>query len=264
MEIPLYQVDAFTDRLFGGNPAAVCALTAWLPDNVLQQIAAENNLAETAFLVPGGDGYHLRWFTPTMEVDLCGHATLAAAWVVFRWLAPRRTSVPFATRSGMLTVDQQGDKLVLDFPARPPSPCTPPAALLKGLQRPPRAVFRSRDYLAVYDNEEEVRALAVDMSHLARLDSLGVIVTAPGRQVDFVSRFFAPQAGIPEDPVTGSAHCTLAPYWVQRLGRHDLHARQLSPRGGELWCRLVGQRVLIAGRAVPYLKGSILLDDPAG
>ncbi|MBX7168889.1 MAG: PhzF family phenazine biosynthesis protein [Pirellulales bacterium] len=262
MRISLYQVDAFTSRVFGGNPAAVCPLERWLPAAVLQGLAAENNLSETAFLVGGAGRYELRWFTPTIEVDLCGHATLAAAYVVFEHLEPGRVHVEFTSRSGPLHVRRKGARLVLDFPARPPQPCVTPPALLAGLDRAPRAVLRSRDYLAVYDSAAEIRALRPDFRRLAELDALGLIVTAPGEETDFVSRFFAPQSGIDEDPVTGSAHCTLVPYWAEVLGKTELTARQLSTRGGELWCRLAGERVDIAGEAVLYLRGEVLADLP--
>jgi predicted PhzF superfamily epimerase YddE/YHI9 len=257
MQLPLYQIDAFTSRLFRGNPAAVCPLESWLADETLQAIAAENNLSETAFFV-GKDGrYHLRWFTPTVEVDLCGHATLASAFVVFEHLSPDLQVVKFETRSGLLSVERYNDRLRMDFPARPPAKCDPPPELLVGLGSSPAAVFRARDYLVVYETEEQVRAIRPDFAALEKLPALGVIATAPGRSSDFVSRFFAPGAGIPEDPVTGSAHCTLVPYWAERLRKQSLHALQVSRRGGELWCELAGDRVLIAGNAVEYLRGTI-------
>ncbi|HXZ02752.1 MAG TPA: PhzF family phenazine biosynthesis protein [Stellaceae bacterium] len=259
MRLPLYQIDAFTDRRFGGNPAAVVPLEQWLPDAVLQAIAAENNLAETAFLRREGEDYALRWFTPTVEVDLCGHATLASAYAIFRFLEPQRERVGFQTReAGRLSVAKRGDLLAMDFPALPPRPCATPAGLAEALGKAPQAVLQAtRDTLAVYGREEEVAALAPDMSALARLDCQAVIVTAPGGGVDFVSRFFAPRLGIPEDPVTGSAHCTLAPYWAGRLGKPSLAARQISARGGEIACELKGDRVDLAGRCVLYLDGVI-------
>lgn len=257
MKIPLYQIDAFASRVFAGNPAAVCPLPTWLPDATLQAIAAENNLSETAFLV-GADGqYALRWFTPLVEVDLCGHATLAAALVIMRHLEPARTEVRFSSKSGPLVVQQQGDRLALDFPARPAAPGPVPAGLASALGREPAEILVARDHLAVYESEEQVRALAPDMTRLAALPCFAVVVTAPGRDVDFVSRFFAPRAGIPEDPVTGSAHCTLVPYWSKRLGKPELHALQVSKRGGELWCEDRGERVRIAGHGVQYLQGTI-------
>jgi len=259
MEIPLYQVDAFTSRVFHGNPAAVCPLEAWLDDETLRAIAAENNLSETAFFVREGEGYALRWFTPKAEVDLCGHATLASAFVILEILDPARQQVAFSTKSGTLTVTREGPRLVMDFPSRPGEPATASEALLRGLGREPQAVFRSRDYLVLYDSEAEIRALVPDMAALLEVDSLGVIVTAPGEQVDFVSRFFAPRVGVPEDPVTGSAHCTLIPYWSKRLGKREMTAWQVSERGGELFCTDLGERVKVAGQAVLYMQGTIRL-----
>lgn len=259
MRIPIYQIDAFTNRLFAGNPAAVCVLTEWLPDELMLAIAAENNLSETAFLVGEGGRYGLRWFTPVLEVDLCGHATLAAAFVVFRFLEPALDAVRFDTRSGELTVRRRGEWLEMDFPPRPPARAQPPPGLIEALGRPPREVWKARDYMAVYDSEDDVRHLAPDMAALGRVDMFAAIVTAPGSDADFVSRFFAPAVGVPEDPVTGSAHCTLAPYWASRLGKTVLRARQLSPRGGEILCELRGDRVALAGQAVLYLEGVIHL-----
>jgi PhzF family phenazine biosynthesis protein len=263
VRLPLYQIDAFvTDRPFTGNPAAVCPLDAWLPDPVMRAIAAENNLSETAFFVPEEAGYRLRWFTPTTEVDLCGHATLAAAFVVFGRLQPSWDRVTFATQqAGALTVTRDGDMLALDFPARPPAPCAMSEPLVAALGRRPVALFGARDYLAVYDRADDIRTLRPDFAALAALDRFAVIVTAPGAGdgVDFVSRFFAPAHGVDEDPVTGSAHCTLIPYWASRLGKARLEARQLSARGGALSCALAGDRVTIAGRAVLYLDGHITL-----
>jgi len=261
MRIPLYQIDAFAEGPFTGNPAAVCPLEAWLPDPVMQQIAAENNLSETAFFVPEGEGYQLRWFTPTTEVDLCGHATLASAFVVFRWLKPERKEVTFAAQqAGPLTVTRDGDLLALDFPARPPMPCPLPPGLDPALGRPPTAVLAARDYLAVYETADQVAALTPDFAALAALDRFAVIVTAPGNAgTDFVSRFFAPARGVDEDPVTGSSHCTLIPYWAERLGKSRLEARQLSRRGGALSCAMRSDRVTIAGRALLYLEGIITI-----
>lgn len=261
MRLPLYQIDAFTDRRFGGNPAAVVPLAEWLPDAVLQAIAAENNLSETAFFMREGEDYALRWFTPAVEVDLCGHATLASAYAIFRFLEPQRDEVGFRTlTAGRLSVAKRGDLLAMDFPARPAHPCAAPAGLAEALGKAPAAVLAARDILAVYARVEDVEALAPDMSALARLDCYAVIATAPGSGgVDFVSRFFAPRQGIAEDPVTGSAHCTLVPYWAERLGKPALSARQISRRGGELACELQGERVSIAGRCVLYLEGAITL-----
>ncbi len=257
MKIPMFQVDAFTDRVFGGNPAAVCLLAGWLPDPVLQNIAAENNLSETAFLVEQADGYALRWFTPKAEIDLAGHPTLAAAHTVFEILKPGGERVLFHSPSGLLTVVKEGRFLSMDFPSRPGQPCGAPAELVQGLGAEPREVLLARDHLAVFDTQEQVRALEPDFSVLAGLESMAVIVTAPGSDRDFVSRFFAPKVGIAEDPVTGSAHCTLVPYWSARLGKKELAARQVSERGGELKCRDRGDRVTLAGQAALYLEGYI-------
>lgn len=257
--IPLYQVDAFTSRLFGGNPAAVCPLEGdFLPDSTMQAIGNENNLSETAFLVPNGpDRYRLRWFTPENEIDLCGHATLASAFVVFTHLRPDLAQVAFDTKSGKLVVTRgDGGLLSMDFPSRPPEPGASDSRLRQALGGKAGSILVSRDYLVVYDSEEEVRALKPAMNALALMDRM-VIVTAPGREVDFVSRFFAPAAGVPEDPVTGSAHCTLIPYWADRLGKTKLHAFQVSRRGGELFCELLGNRVSMAGYAVEFMRGAI-------
>jgi PhzF family phenazine biosynthesis protein len=257
MQIPIYQVDAFTSRVFGGNPAAVCPLEAWLPDATMQAIGNENNLSETAFLVPNGDRYHLRWFTPEFEIDLCGHATLASAFVVFTRLRPDLQQVAFDTKSGELIVKRETYGLLsMDFPSRPPQPVASDPSLAKALGGNPKSILASRDYLVVYESEEEVRSLKPDMNALAQIDRM-TIVTAPGRDVDFVSRFFAPGGGIPEDPVTGSAHCTLIPYWADRLGKTKLKALQVSRRGGELWCELRGDRVTMAGHAIEFMSGTI-------
>ena len=255
MKIPYYQVDAFSSRLFSGNPAGVCLLAGWLSDALLQSIAAENNLSETAFIVQRDSFFELRWFTPSLEVDLCGHATLASAHVIFRHLGYGEPSVCFQTRSGALTVARNQDVLTLDFPARAAVPCDSPPELSEGLRAIPSITAKARDYLAVFENEHAVRILEPDMNALMRLDCLGIIATAPGEHSDFVSRFFAPRAGILEDPVTGSAHCTLIPYWAQRLKRFQLLALQVSPRGGELFCEHRGERVGIGGHAVTYSSG---------
>jgi predicted PhzF superfamily epimerase YddE/YHI9 len=259
MRLKLFQVDAFTDRPFHGNPAAVVPLDSWLPDATLQAIAAENNLSETAYFVKQGERYHLRWFTPTCEVKLCGHATLASAWVLWEKLGERAPLIRFDTRSGELRVTRDGAWLWLDFPADPARPCEAPPALVAGLGRAPREVLVAGNYVAVYDDEAAVRALKPDFRVLATLENHGVIATAPGADCDFVSRFFAPKFGIDEDPVTGSAHCTLAPLWAERLGRRNLRARQISHRGGELRCEAAGDRVRIGGQAVAYLAGEIEL-----
>lgn len=260
MRFPIYQVDAFADRVFAGNPAAVVPLQSWLPDAALYDIAAENNLSETAFFVPNGDDWDLRWFTPKVEVDLCGHATLATAWVIFTHLRPQAEELRFNTRSGQLRVSRDGDSLVLNFPARVPSPCAPPPHLAQMLGAAPVEVLMARDLVVVLETAAQVRALTPDLEAIAKLDVFAVMVTAPGDDgCDFVSRFFAPAKGIPEDPVTGSAHCALVPYWSKRLGKTDLLARQVSARGGELHCRLLGDRVALAGRVAPYLEGFITL-----
>src|SRR5512139_839326 len=257
MKLRQYQVDAFASRVFEGNPAAVCPLESWLDDGLLQAIAAENNLSETAFFVPSDNSFHLRWFTPASEVDLCGHATLAAAHVLFEHLGHPGPRIRFATRSGELTVERQGRALAMDFPARPPARCSAPEALLKALGRQPIEVWRADDYLAVFDSEETVRSITPDFDLLGTLDLRGVIVTAPGNPDDFVSRFFAPKLGVREDPVTGSAHCELAPYWAGRLGRNILTARQVSRRGGSLSCEMKGDRVVLAGHAVTFMEAEI-------
>jgi len=256
-QIPMYQVDAFSGRVFSGNPAAICPLESWLPDDKMQAIAAENNLAETAFFVPNGGSYHLRWFTPVTEVDLCGHATLASAFVVMNELTPSADAVLFETKSGTLEVTRDGDLYSMDFPSRPPEECVASPGLIAALGGTPEKVLASSDYLVVYGSEEEVRALCPRMEALMDIDRFAVIVSAPGRQVDFVSRFFAPAKGVPEDPVTGRAHCTLTPYWSKRLGKKKLHACQVSPRSGELWLEDRGERVTISGRAALFFKGTI-------
>jgi PhzF family phenazine biosynthesis protein len=253
-------VDAFAGQVFSGNPAAVCPLESWLPDAQMQAIAAENNLADTAFFVRNGSGYQLRWFTPLVEVELCGHATLASAFVILNDLMPGERSVSFETKGGTLTVTREGDLYSLDFPSRPPKPCDKVyPSLLAALGGKPETVLAARDYVVVYGSEAEVRSLQPDMQALMTIDRFAVIATAPGRGADFVSRFFAPAQGVPEDPVTGSAHCTLIPYWSRRLGKKKLHAHQVSARGGELWCEDRGERVTISGKAVRFLEGTIFL-----
>ncbi len=261
MKIPLYQVDAFTRKAFAGNPAAVCILDSWLDESLLQCIAAENNLSETAFLVPLSRGhYELRWFTPTVEVDLCGHATLASAFVIFSFVETDSPTVNFETASGLLSVTRSGELLSMDFPATKAVWTEPPQFLSNALGIHPVEVYKSRDLLVVFENETNIKAMNPDFDRLKQIrDAFAVIVTAPGENCDFVSRFFAPNAGIPEDPVTGSAHCTLIPYWAERLGKNELHALQLSKRGGELFCKHLKDRVRIAGHSVLYSKGEIYL-----
>lgn len=265
--IPLFHVDAFTREVFGGNPAAVCPLEAWLPDALLYRIAAENNLPETAFFVKTGEGcYDLRWLTPTTEVDLCGHATLASAFVLRERLGDGSPTLRFATTSsGELTVTGGGaDGYTLDFPSRPAERVPAQAALTFALGAEPDEVWKARDHVCVYAYESDVRTMVPDMVRLQAIAPHGVVVTAPADPTqspgaDFVSRFFAPAIGVPEDPVTGSTHCTLAPLWASRLGRSSLVARQVSARGGELHCVVQGDRVLLTGHAVCYLEGTIRL-----
>jgi PhzF family phenazine biosynthesis protein len=263
MKIPLYQVDAFTSEIFSGNPAAVCILDEWIDDPILQSIAAENNLSETAFLVRTGNKFDLRWFTPATEVALCGHATLASAFVLFSCRNWSEETISFKTlKSGELTVTRQGDFLEMDFPARPVSALTDPEGLGRTLGTAFVQVLSSEeDLLVVLENEKAVREVAPVFSLLEEMDYRGIIVTAPGERCDFVSRFFAPRVGIREDPVTGSAHCVLIPFWAKALGKDALQAFQVSKRGGELFCRDRGERVTIAGRAALYLEGMIRIED---
>jgi predicted PhzF superfamily epimerase YddE/YHI9 len=262
MHLPVFHVDAFTSRAYAGNPAAVCPLNAWLDDELLRLVAAENNLSETAFIVPQGDFYELRWFTPRCEVKLCGHATLASAFVIMQILAPKVDLVRFRTRlSGKLSVRRDGDFLAMSFPSLPPWRCTnPPEQLLRGLLKPPASVFQIEDnYFAVYDSPKDIAEIRPDFHLLEKLHPFGVAITAPGEDCDFVSRYFAPSYGIPEDPVTGSTHCSLGPYWAGQLRKTKLHARQLSERGGELWCEVEEKRVILKGNAVLTLRGELLL-----
>lgn len=257
MNFSIWQVDAFAPRRFGGNPAAVVPLERWLPADVMQAIAAENNLPETAFIVREGPEFGIRWFTPGMEVPLCGHATLASGWVVLNRLEPVRESVTFHSKSGPLIVKRDRDKLSLDLPAIAVQSTADLASMSRALGRQPNELFRGFQWLAVYPNEDEIRNLKPDYAGIVALGVHGVIVTAPGNDCDFVSRFFAPEAGVPEDPVTGSAHSRLVPFWAQRLNKQKMFARQVSPRGGELWCELRGDRVILGGHVVLYLEGTI-------
>lgn len=259
MKIDVYQVDAFASKPFEGNPAAICPLADWLPDDTLQAIAAENNLSETAFFVPNDDGYALRWFTPATEVDLCGHATLAAAKVLFEELGFEGDEIRFSTRSGLLTVARSGELLQMDFPAQPPMPHALPQEIVEAFGATPEDCLKFADIIAVMPTEDLVRAAKPDLSVLKRLDCRGVIITAQAEDYDFVARWFGPQTGIDEDPVTGSAFTQLVPYWAQRLGKTRFSAKQVSERGGELLCELVGDRVLISGRAVLFMRGVIEL-----
>jgi predicted PhzF superfamily epimerase YddE/YHI9 len=257
MQIPIYQVDAFTDRLFGGNPAAVCPLETWLDDATMQAVAEENNLSETAFFVPKGGDFEIRWFTPKIEIHLAGHPTLATAHVIYEHLGYKGPRIRFLSRSGELLVERKNGLLLMDFPAYEAAPLETPESLSRGLGKKPRETLLGRDFLAVFDSEQDVLGLEPDFALLGKLDCLGIIVTAPGKMCDFVSRFFAPRAGILEDPVTGSAHTLLIPYWARRLGKNTLHTFQVSKRRGELFCEYRGDRVGIAGRAVTYMTGTI-------
>ncbi len=264
MRIPLFRVDAFTKRPFAGNPAAVCPLNGWLDDQMLRKVAAENNLSATAFFVPQTDLFELRWFTPQCEIRLCGHATLAAAYVVLNILQPRGEVVRFDTRfSGMLTVRKDGEFLSMDFPAMFPKICTSTPPELLGALGPgpiPSAVLEANDtYITVYETENAIRNICPDFARMENLHPFAVGLTAPGDESDFVSRYFAPSYGVREDPVTGSVHCALTPYWIHRLDKTHLHARQVSERGGDLWCEMAGDRVVLKGNAVLALEGSLLL-----
>ena len=264
MELAIYQIDAFAERRFAGNPAAVIPLQSWLPDATLQAVAAENNLAETAFFVrengKSGSDFHLRWFTPTVEVNLCGHATLASGYVISTYLEPGRTQMSFRSRGGVLGVTRRGDRLALDFPIYPPEKTAMPAGIEKALGRKPARMLAVHQWLAVYDSEAEVADLKPDMAAIVALGKDGIIATAPGAKSDYVCRYFAPHAGIPEDPATGSAQCVTVPYWAERLGKAKLTGRQISARVGTFECELKGGRVEIAGRCVAYLEGKIHVD----
>ena len=257
VKYPLYYVDTFSCRVFGGNPAAVVTMDQWLEDATLQAIAAEHNLSETAFVIPHPNECLLRWFTPTLEMDLCGHATLGAAHILFKEHFPNQVKLNFMTRSGKLGVTRNDGLIYLDFPSRPGSPIDVDDALIDALGIKPVDAVLSRDLLVAFGSETDVRKFRPDFARIEALDAFALIVTAPGTDVDFVSRFFAPRAGVPEDPVTGSAHCTLIPYWARRLGKQRLYAKQLSKRGGDLHCELRGDRVCIGGEAVEYLRGEI-------
>jgi len=257
MNLTIYQIDAFTKEVFKGNPAAICPLEDWLEAELMQKIALENNLSETAFFVEKDDSYELRWFTPTFEMDLCGHATLASAFVIYDVLGSTEKVLKFQTKSGLLTVEKQDDLLVLDFPSRPAEKCEMPNGLVEAIGGTPSETLKSRDYLLVYESEDEIHQLNPNFAELLKIDAHAVIVTAKGDSSDFVSRFFAPEVGVFEDPVTGSAHCTLIPYWAEKLGKMELFARQISARGGELFCELKGERVKIGGHATLYLKGEV-------
>lgn len=261
MNLTIFQADAFTQEVFGGNPAAVCPLEHWLDDQLLQSIAAENNLSETAFFVKKDNHYELRWFTPALEVDLCGHATLAAAHVLFQHLEYEKDTIDFHSRSGLLQVKKHNKGYAMDFPARVPQlVANPPKALFKALKTTHREIRRTKDYMLIaFEKEANIRDMNPDFGLLNTMDALGFIVTSPGDNVDFVSRFFAPRAGINEDPVTGSAHCDLVPFWAEKMDKNHFHALQISERGGEIFCEYVGDRVILIGQAVTYLQGQIVV-----
>ena len=260
MKISIFQVDAFTSELFRGNPAAVCPLESWIDDNTLQLGASENNLSETAFFVRENDGYRIRWFTPVCEVDLCGHATLASAYIIFNEIDRTVSNIKFFSNSGKLSVTKDSDLILLDFPSLPPKISHNPENIYSAFNIKPTEVLQADDYLLIYDNQEKIENILPDLSILKEVDLRGVIVSSKGNDCDFVSRFFAPKYGIDEDPVTGSAHCTLIPYWSEKLGKKKLHAKQLSKRGGELFCEMKKNRVVISGHAVKYFSGEIEID----
>jgi PhzF family phenazine biosynthesis protein len=260
VKINVYQVDAFANKPFEGNPAAICPLEEWLPEQAMQALAAENNLSETAFFVPDGDGFALRWFTPAIEVDLCGHATLAAAHVLFEELDYQSEEIRFSTKSGTLSVVRNGDSLRMDFPAQQPLPFELPVQLVEAFATTPEDCLKFNDIIAVFPSEEMVRNADPDMSLLAQLDCRGIIITAESAEYDFIARWFGPRTGIKEDPVTGSAFTQLVPYWASRLGKTEFLVKQVSQRGGELTCELVGNRVLISGRAVLFMRGVIEIE----
>lgn len=261
MKINVYQVDAFANKAFEGNPAAICPLEEWLPEQTMQAIAAENNLSETAFFVPKAESFELRWFTPATEVDLCGHATLAAAYVLFEELNFAGDSVQFNTKSGVLSVARDGEFLKMDFPAQPPTPFELPAQLVEAFGTTPSECLKFADIIAVFPSEEIVRDADPDMTLLEQLDCRGIIITSEASDYDFIARWFGPRTGITEDPVTGSAFTQLVPYWADRLGKTEFHAKQVSERGGEVRCELAGDRVLISGKAVLFMRGVIQVDD---
>ena len=260
MEIPLYHIDAFASRLFEGNPAAVCPLEKWLPDEIMQSIAKENNLSETAFFVPKGKGFQIRWFTPTSEVDLCGHATLASGYALFHILGYKGDTIAFDSRSGVLIVTKREDRMVMDFPSQPPVLCDTPKEIVQAFEAAPVECLKAEDYVVVFEHERDIESADPDLSQLSKLDLRGVIITAKSTRYDFVARFFAPKYGVPEDPVTGSAYTQLAPYWASKIGSKRFRVKQVSSRGGELTCELVHDRVLISGKAIKYMEGKIHIE----
>ncbi len=257
MKLSIYQIDAFAKKTFEGNPAAICPLQEWLADDILLSIAEENNLSETAFFIATKEGFHIRWFTPLTEVDLCGHATLAAAFVIFNYLDYRQDTISFESKSGTLMVSRNETLLVMDFPSQPPTPCSLPIEIERALKIKPVECLKSEDYIIVLENEQQVLDAKPELSLISNIDLRGIILTAKSNSYDFVSRFFAPKYGIDEDPVTGSAYTQLTPYWAKQLDKNKLHSKQISSRGGELFCELLDNRVSIAGYAVKYLQGEI-------
>lgn len=257
MELALYQIDAFANRVFEGNPAAICPLDNWLPDELMQEIAAENNLSETAYFIEISNGYHIRWFTPTHEVDLCGHATLASAYVIFNILGYEKKEIIFESKSGLLKVTQNNDWLEMDFPSQAPVQCPIPEQILSAFNEKPIACLKSEDYIVVFENEESILNASPDLVILSELDLRGIAITAKSKEYDFVSRFFAPNYGINEDPVTGSAFTQLIPYWSRKLNKKSLSAKQVSKRGGEVKCVDSGDRVKISGKAAKYMTATI-------
>jgi PhzF family phenazine biosynthesis protein len=260
VELSLYQIDAFASKLFEGNPAAVVPLDEWLPDKTMQSIAEENNLSETAFFVPKDNGFHIRWFTPKGEVDLCGHATLATAYVLFDILGYKGDRIEFDSRSGLLLVTRDNERIVLDFPAQPPVLCDIPKEIGKAFDIAPVECLKSEDYIVVFEREIDIESAKPDFAQLSKLDLRGVIITAKSSRYDFIARFFAPKYGIPEDPVTGSAYTQLAPYWASKMGSKRFRVKQVSSRGGELTCELVDDRVFISGKAIKFLEGKIRIE----
>lgn len=260
MELTLYQIDAFASVPFEGNPAAVCPLDEWLTDEIMQSIAEENNLSETAFFIPKGNGFHIRWFTPTSEVDLCGHATLATAYVLYDILDCKNDKLVFDSRSGMLTVTKDNEWFVMNFPAQPPVLCDTPKEIIKAFEITPVECLMSEDYIIVFEHEIDIESVKPDFEQLKKLDLRGVIITSKSSRYDFVARFFAPKYGVYEDPVTGSAYTQLAPYWASKIGEKRFSVKQVSSRGGELNCEIVDDRVLISGKAIKYLEGKIKIE----
>jgi PhzF family phenazine biosynthesis protein len=260
MILKLYQIDAFANKAFEGNPAAVCPLDSWLPDELMQSIAEENNLAETAFFVAEGEGYFIRWFAPYEEVKLCGHATLASAYVLFNILGFTGDRISFESKSGILSVSREDDWLVLDFPAQRPEPCETPIEIIEAFEAAPKECLKYEDYVVIFDKAEEVQNATPNLEVLKNWDCRGVIISSLSEEYDFIARFFAPSIGIPEDPVTGSAYTQLVPYWAKRISKNKFHVKQVSSRGGELLCELIGDRVLIAGKAIKYLEGVVEIE----